>query len=143
MLLAPLGLKGHAPCSLIAPNRGLNIFYWDIKNKNVHYKNQTCGEGFPRGKKYAGGNSKNILGGSHIWAEPREKVPNVLSRCAWLRPPLFWYMTPTFYIFYIFYFFIFYFLKSRCHTKRKAGAVMRARPSFGMTMTQAIRDLFA
>ncbi len=33
-------------------------------------------------------------------------------------------------------------LKSRCHTKRRYGAP-RARPSFGMTTTQAIRDLFA
>ncbi len=34
-------------------------------------------------------------------------------------------------------------LKSRCHTKRRAGAAPRARPSFGMTTTQDIRDLFA
>ncbi len=34
-------------------------------------------------------------------------------------------------------------LKSRCHTKRRAGAATRARPSFGMTQTQDIRDLFA
>ncbi len=33
--------------------------------------------------------------------------------------------------------------KSRCHTKRRAGAAPCARPSFGMTPTQAIRDLFA
>ncbi len=32
---------------------------------------------------------------------------------------------------------------SRCHTKRRAGAAPRARPSFGMTTTQDIRDLFA
>ncbi len=32
-------------------------------------------------------------------------------------------------------------LKSRCHTKRKVGR--GARHSFGMTMTQDIRDLFA
>ncbi len=32
--------------------------------------------------------------------------------------------------------------KSRCHTKRRAGAATRARPSFGMTTTQDIRDLF-
>ena len=33
--------------------------------------------------------------------------------------------------------------KSRCHTKRRAGAATHARPSFGMTTTQEIRDLFA
>ncbi len=32
---------------------------------------------------------------------------------------------------------------SRCHTKRRTGARGRAHPSFGMTPTQAIRDLFA
>ncbi len=32
-------------------------------------------------------------------------------------------------------------LNSRCHTKRRAGAAPRARPSFGMTTTQGIRDL--
>ncbi len=32
-------------------------------------------------------------------------------------------------------------LKSRCHTKRRLGAAMRIRPSFGLTATQAIRDL--
>ena len=34
-------------------------------------------------------------------------------------------------------------LKSRCHTKRRAGAAPRARPFFGMTTTQDIRDFFA
>ncbi len=34
------------------------------------------------------------------------------------------------------------FSKSRCHTKRRAGAAPHARPSFGMTPTQDIRDLF-
>ncbi len=34
-------------------------------------------------------------------------------------------------------------IKSRCHTKRRAGAAPRARSSFGMTPTQAMRDLFA
>ena len=29
-------------------------------------------------------------------------------------------------------------LKSRCHIKRRAGAALRARPSFGMTTTQDI-----
>ncbi len=64
-------------------------------------------------------------------------------------------VTPTFYIFFwqkffflflnffFFFFFFFFFLKSRCHTKRRAGAAPRARPSCGMTPTQAIRDLFA
>ena len=32
-------------------------------------------------------------------------------------------------------------LKSRCHTKRRVGAAMHARPSFGMT-TQDFKDLF-
>ncbi len=31
---------------------------------------------------------------------------------------------------------------SRCHTNRRAGAATLARPSFGMTTTQNIRDLF-
>ncbi len=34
-------------------------------------------------------------------------------------------------------------LKSRCHTKRRAGTATRARPSFGLTPTQAIMDLFS
>ncbi len=34
-------------------------------------------------------------------------------------------------------------LKSRCHTKRRIGAATHAHPSFGMTMTQGIRDIFA
>ncbi len=34
-------------------------------------------------------------------------------------------------------------LKSRCHTKRRAGGATHARPSFGMTQTQDIRDFFA
>ncbi len=45
-------------------------------------------------------------------------------------------MTPTFLDFF------FFFWKSRCHTKRRAGAAMRAHPSFGMTTSQYIRDLF-
>ncbi len=31
----------------------------------------------------------------------------------------------------------------RCHTKRKEGAAPHAGPSFGMTTTQDIRNLFA
>ncbi len=49
-----------------------------------------------------------------------EKVPNVLCRC---------HMTPTF-------------QKSQCHTKRGMGAATCSHPSFGMTRSQAIRDLF-
>ena len=37
--------------------------------------------------------------------------------------------------------FFFFFLNSRRHTKRRAGTAPRACPSFGMTMTQDIRDL--
>ncbi len=33
-------------------------------------------------------------------------------------------------------------LKSQCHTKRRIGTATRTHPSFGMTPTQAIRDLF-
>ncbi len=35
------------------------------------------------------------------------------------------------------------FQKNRCHTKRRPGAATHARPSFRMTKTQGIRDLFA
>ena len=59
-----------------------------------------------------------------IWAALREKVPNVLSRC---HTKLFEKKI----------------LKSRCHTKRRVGAAPCAHPSFGMTATQDIRDLFA
>ncbi len=34
-------------------------------------------------------------------------------------------------------------LQSRCHTKRRAGTATCARPSFGMTTTKDIRDIFA
>ncbi len=34
------------------------------------------------------------------------------------------------------------YLKSQCHTKRRMGTAMYADPSFGMTTTQGIRDLF-
>ncbi len=34
-------------------------------------------------------------------------------------------------------------LKSRCHTKRRAGAATGDDPSFGVITTQVIRDLFA
>ncbi len=34
-------------------------------------------------------------------------------------------------------------LKSWCHTQRRAGTATHAHPSFGMTTTQDIRDLFA
>ncbi len=36
----------------------------------------------------------------------------------------------------------FFLLKSRCHTKRRMDLAMRTHPSFGMTLTQDIRDLF-
>ncbi len=38
--------------------------------------------------------------------------------------------------------FRFFFLKSQCHTKRRMDEAMSAHPSFGMTLTQAIGDLF-
>ncbi len=34
-------------------------------------------------------------------------------------------------------------LKNQCHTKRRAGLATSARPSFGMTTTKDIWDLFA
>ena len=37
----------------------------------------------------------------------------------------------------------FIFFKSWCHIKKRAGVAKRARPSFGMTTTQDIMDLFA
>ena len=40
-------------------------------------------------------------------------------------------------------FFFFFFLKNRCHTKRRMGAAPRTHPCFGMTMTQDIRCLSA
>ena len=42
-----------------------------------------------------------------------------------------------------FNFFFFFFVKSRRHTKRRTGAATCARPSFGMTAIQAIRDHYA
>ncbi len=105
-----------------------------------------------------------------IWVASCEKVPNVLSRCHTKRRmcvcgsahPSFG-MTPTwkifwsifcknvmnFFLFFFLFFlkiFFFYFLfvgESRRHTKRRMGAAMHVHPSFGMTMTQDIRDLFA
>ncbi len=56
------------------------------------------------------------------------KVPNGQIRCDHTYPPF--GMTPTF-------------LKSQCHTKKRIGAATRTHPSFGMTTTLAIRDLFA
>ncbi len=34
-------------------------------------------------------------------------------------------------------------LKNCCRVKRRMGVATHARPSFGMTTTQTIRDLFA
>ena len=53
-------------------------------------------------------------------------------------------LAPTFrFFFYLWIFRSNFFLsKSRCHTKRMMDAAMRAHPSFGMTPTQAFRDLF-
>ncbi len=72
----------------------------------------------------------HIMVGLRIWAALQEKVPNVLSQC-----PSFG-ITPTFppkkFFFWI----------SRCHTKRRAGTATRTRPSFDMTTTRGIRELF-
>ena len=65
------------------------------------------------------------------------------------RPPFFWYDTDFLEFFgkvwkcvsWLYIYILF--LKSRCHTKRKAGAAPCARPSFGVTTTHDIRDLFA
>ena len=60
------------------------------------------------------------------------------------RPPFFWYDTDFLdfilkkNFFFLFSDFFLFFLESRCHTKRGVGADTRGRPSFGMTMTQAI-----
>ncbi len=79
---------------------------------------------------------QDIKGGSkEFWTNEmgnalREKVPNFLSRCHTKR------MTGAALIFRA------GFLKP-AHTKRRVGAAPCARPSFGMTPTQEIRDLFA
>ena len=96
----------------------------------------------------------------YTWVTSREKVPIKCPESlpyqkkdgrAWLRPPFFWYDTDFldfflqkiyFWTFFFGHFFIIYFLKSRSHTKTRAGAATRACRSFGMTTTQAIRDLF-
>ncbi len=44
-----------------------------------------------------------------------------------------------FFLKFIYSIHFFFFLKSRCHTKRR---MLPVHPSFGMTMTQDIRDLF-
>ncbi len=86
--------------------------------------------------------SLDIIGWCHT-----NKVPYGLSWCHAKRRmgaggrahPSFG-MTPTFFNlkFFLFYFILFFifFWRSQCHTKS-------ARPSFGMTTTQDIRDLFA
>ncbi len=64
------------------------------------------------------------------------------DRSAWPRPSFCWYDTDVLDYFFwkkilLFFFkflWFFFFLKTRCH---------RARPSFGITTTQAIKDLFA
>ncbi len=50
----------------------------------------------------------------------------------WPRPRFFWYDTE-----------LQKSLKNRWHTNRSVSAAMRSHPSFGMTLTQAIWDLFA
>ena len=47
----------------------------------------------------------------------------------------FWGKKRIFFILFIFFFLFFFFFRKVC--------VMHAHPSFGMTLTQAIRDLFA
>ena len=54
------------------------------------------------------------------------------------RPPLFWYDTD----FLEFFFWKKFFFEKSVSYQKKAGAAPRARPSFGMTMIQDIRDLF-
>ena len=61
-----------------------------------------------------------------------EKVPNVMSRCHTKRR-----MDR----FFLIFFFDFLFLR-RCHTKSRMDQ-LPVHPSFGMTMIQDIRDLFA
>ena len=81
-----------------------------------------------------------------------EKVPYGLSRChtkrrifllVWHRLFLkkFYFLKFLFSFFFLFFFFLIKKIisKSRCHTKRRMGASTHARPSFGMTTTQAIR----
>ena len=53
---------------------------------------------------------------------------------AGLRPPFFWYDTDFLNFFLIFFFSLFFFEKSRAS---------RTRPSFGMTTTQDISDIFS
>ncbi len=54
----------------------------------------------------------------YTWAALREKVPYGLKKIQKFKKKIFQKI-----------------LKSRCHTKRRAGAAPRARPSFGMTTT--------
>ena len=54
----------------------------------------------------------------------------------WPSRSFFWYDTD-------FLGFFSFFFSVTCHTKRGAGAASHAHPSFGMTRTQAIRDLLA
>ncbi len=80
------------------------------------------------------------------WVALREKVPKCpeslsyqkKDRRAGPRPPFFWYDTDFLDFFWNFEFFS-YFWKVDVITKEGG----RARPSFGMTTTQDIRDLFA
>ena len=69
-----------------------------------------------------------------------------LGRCHTKRrmgPPFFWYDTDFLELFFLVGKFLdFFFGKNRCHTKRRARAATRAHPSFGMTLTQDIRDPF-
>ncbi len=77
-----------------------------------------------------------------------KKVPNVIASlsyqkkdgCAWPRSPFFWYDTN--FLEYFFYFCLFFFFS---FFSEKVGVIPKegwARPSFGMTATQDIRDIF-
>ncbi len=99
----------------------------------------------------------SILNVNYTWVVSCWKVPNVLSRChikrrmgaatsyqkkdgrVWPHPSFFWYDTD----FLDFFKNNFSFGKSLCHTKRRMGEATCAHPSFGMTPTQNIMDLFA
>ena len=74
------------------------------------------------------------------WAALRKKVPNVLSHCH----TFFWYYTDFLDYFWkknfwIFLFIYFFFFEKSVPYQKKGGR----SPSFGMTTTQDIRDLFA
>ncbi len=93
-----------------------------------------------------------------MWAASCEKVPCGLSQCHTKRRTgvygrlIQWFCIEIGLIFFQKKKSIFFptrekkkrkILQNRCHTKRRMGATMCTYPSFGMTWTQEIRDLFA